>query len=57
MVLRIRGIINTSKKLTADITSIQICNKTVKNSYEIARQFNKHFTSITKQKKFNKTKT
>ena len=49
MVLRIRGIINTSKKLTADITSIQICNKTVKNSYDVARQFNKHFTSITKQ--------
>ena len=45
----IREIINISKKRTTDITSLQICNKTVKNSYEIASEFNKHFTSIAKQ--------
>ena len=45
----IREIINISKKRTADITSLQIGNKTVKNSYEIASEFNKHFTSIAKQ--------
>ena len=45
----IREIINISKKRTTDITSIQIGNKTVKNSYEIASEFNKRFTSIAKQ--------
>ena len=45
----IREIINISKKRTTDITSLQIGNKTVKNSYEIASEFNKHFTSIGKQ--------
>ena len=44
----IREIINISKKGTTYITSVQTGNKTVKNSYEIAREFNKHFTSITK---------
>ena len=45
----IREIINISKKRTTDITSIQIGNKTVTNSCEIASEFNKHFTSIAKQ--------
>ena len=44
----IREIINISKKGTTYITSVQTGNKTVKNSYEIASEFNKHFTSITK---------
>ena len=41
--------INISKKRATDITSIQIGNKTVKISYEIASEFYKHFTSIAKQ--------
>ena len=45
----IREIINTSKKWTTDITSIQTGNKTVKNSYEIASEFIEYFTSIAKQ--------
>ena len=45
----IREIINISKNRKTDITSIQIGNKTVKKSSEIANEFNKHFTSIAKQ--------
>ena len=37
----IRENIKMSKKRTTDITSIEIGNKTVKNSYEIASEFNK----------------
>ena len=44
----IREIINISKKQITNITSIQTGNKTVKNFYEIATEFNKHFTSIAK---------
>ena len=42
-------IIKISKREKTDITSIQIGNKTVKKSSEIANEFNKHFTSIAKQ--------
>ena len=45
----IKKIIIISKKRTTDIISIQIGNKTVKNSYEIASEFKKHFTSIARQ--------
>ena len=45
----IREIINISKNRKTDITSIQIGNKTVKKSSEIANEFNKHFTFIAKQ--------
>ena len=44
----IREMFIISKKRTTDITSIQTGNKTVKNSYEIASEFNKHFTFIAK---------
>ena len=46
---RIREIINTSKKRTAGIKSIEVPNKTVKNSSWIASEFNKHFASFDKQ--------
>lgn len=36
------------KKRTADITSIEIPNKTAKNSFEIASEFIKRFTSFAK---------
>ena len=37
----IRETIKMSKKQTTDITSMEIGNKTVKDSYEIASEFNK----------------
>ena len=45
----IRETINVSKERATDITSIQIGNKTVKTSYEIAGEFHKYFTSIVKK--------
>ena len=45
----IREIINISKKGRVSITSIQIGNKTVRQSSEIVNEFHYHFTSIAKQ--------
>ena len=55
----IREIINISKKRTKDTTSIQIGNKAIKNSSEIAGEFNNTSFSLTNKqmKKFDKTKT